>query len=429
MKKTFLKVKKLIKVFGPGIITGAADDDPSGIATYTQTGAKFGYGQLWTVLVMLPLMTAIQEACARIGAVTGHGLAAGIKTNYSKKVLYAAVLLVVIANTINIGADIGALAAAAQLLIPVNFVILTLGFTALILILEIFTSYRVYSRILIWLALSLLAYPLTVFIINQPWRTIIAATFLPHVELNFEFFFIITGVLGTTISPYMFFWQASQEVEEVKELHLTNRYGRSKIGEKFIKNLRIDNFLGMVFSEIATWSIIVVAATVLNQNGITDVTSAADAAKALEPLVQTFPHAGFLAKLIFAVGIIGLGLLGIPVLSGSAAYALSEAFNMKEGLNLKLKKAHGFYGVITIATLVGLMINFIGIDPIKALVFTAVFNCVAAVPLIFLIARIARNRKIMGEHRSGWLSNTVVWITFLVMLASAIAMFYTLARG
>jgi len=185
----------------------------------------------------------------------------------------------------------------------------------------------------------------------------------------------------------------------------------------------------MVFSEIATWSIIVVAATVLHQNGITNVASAADAAKALEPLVQTFPNAGFLSKLIFAVGIIGLGLLGIPVLSGSAAYALSEAFNMKQGLNLKLKKAHGFYGVITIATLIGLMINFIGIDPIKALVFTAVFNGVAAVPLIFLIARIARNKKIMGEYRSGWLSNTVVWITFIVMLASAVAMFYTLAKG
>jgi len=429
MKKIFIKIKKIFKVFGPGVITGAADDDPSGIATYTQTGAKFGYGQLWTVIVMLPLMTAIQEACARIGAVTGHGLATVIKANYSKKVLFAAVLLVVVANTINIGADIGALAAAAQLIIPVNFVILTLGFTALILILEIFTNYRAYSRILIWLALSLLAYPFTLFIISKPWHTIIAATFLPHVELNFEFFFIITGVLGTTISPYMFFWQTSQEVEEEKAQHLISRYGKPKIGETFIKNLRIDNFIGMIFSEFATWSIIVVAATVLHQNGVTNVTTAADAAKALEPLVQTFPHAGFLAKLIFASGIIGLGLLGIPVLSGSAAYALSEAFNMKEGLNLKLKKAHGFYGIITIATLIGLMINFIGIDPIKALVFTAVFNGVAAVPLIFLIARIARNRKIMGEYRSGWLSNTVVWITFLVMLASAVAMFYTLARG
>ena len=429
MKTTILKVKKFLKVFGPGVITGAADDDPSGIATYTQTGAKFGYGQLWTVIVMLPLMTAIQEACARIGAVTGHGLAAVIKANYNRKVLYSAVLLVVVANTINIGADIGALAAAIQLVIPVNFVILTLGFTTLILVLEIFTSYRFYSRILIWLALSLMAYPLTVFIVHQPWHTIFVATFWPHVELNFEFFFIITGVLGTTISPYMFFWQASEEVEEEKELHLTSRYGKPKIGAHFIRNLRIDNFLGMIFSEIATWSIIVVAATVLHNNGVTNVASAADAAKALEPLVQTFPYAGFLAKLIFAIGIIGLGLLGIPVLSGSAAYALTEAFNMKEGLNLKLKKAHGFYGVITIATLIGLMINFIGIDPIKALVFTAVFNGVAAVPLIFLVARIARNRKIMGEYRSGWLSNTVVWITFMVMLASAIAMFYTLARG
>ena len=197
MKKTVLKIKKFFKIFGPGVITGAADDDPSGIATYTQTGAKFGYGQLWTVIVMLPLMTAIQEACARIGAVTGHGLASVIKANYSKKVLYAAVLLVIIANTINIGADIGALAAAAQLLIPVSFVILTLGFTILILILEIFTSYKVYSRILKWLAMTLLAYPLTVFIISQPWKTIFVATFWPHVELNFEFFFIITGVLGT----------------------------------------------------------------------------------------------------------------------------------------------------------------------------------------------------------------------------------------
>jgi len=429
MKKTFIKIKKFFKVFGPGVVTGAADDDPSGIATYTQTGAKFGYGQLWTVIAMLPLMVAVQEACARIGAVTGHGLSTVIKTNYSKKVLYAAVLLVVVANTINIGADIGALAAAAQLLVPVNFTILTLGFTALILVLEIFTSYRVYSRILIWLALTLLAYPLTLFIINKPWQTIIAATFLPHVELNFEFFFIITGVLGTTISPYMFFWQASQEVEEEKELHLTSRYGKPKIGAQFIKNLRLDNLTGMIFSEFATWSIIVVAATVLNQNGIINVTSAAEAAKALEPLVQTFPYSGFLSKLIFAIGIMGLGLLSIPILSGSAAYAITEAFNMKEGLNLKLKKAHGFYGVITIATLIGLMINFIGIDPIKALVFTAVFNGVAAVPLIFLIARIARNKKIMGEYRSGWLSNTTVWITFIVMLASAVAMFYTLAKG
>jgi Mn2+/Fe2+ NRAMP family transporter len=260
---------------------------------------------------------------------------------YSKKVLYAAVFLVVIANTINISADIGAIAAAAQLIIPVNFVILTVGL-ALILILEIFTSYRVYSHIVKWLALFLLAYPITLFHCSSPWKTISAATFLPHIESNFAFFFIITGVLGTTISPYMFFWQASEEVEEEKTLHLIDYNGKPKIGKKFIRNLRLDNFIGMVFSEFATWSMIVVAATVLHHHGIINITTAADAAKALEPLVQTFSYAGFLAKLIFAIGIIGLGLLGIPVLSGSTAYALAEALNMKEGLNLKLKRAHGF---------------------------------------------------------------------------------------
>ncbi|NCN99901.1 divalent metal cation transporter [Candidatus Falkowbacteria bacterium] len=429
MSKLIKKIKKIFKTFGPGIITGAADDDPSGIATYTQTGAQFGYGQLWIVIFMLPLMTAIQEACARIGAVTGRGLTAVIKENYNQKILYGAVMLVVVANTINIGADIGAVAAAARLIIPLNFAVLAVGFTALILILEIFTSYKFYSRILKWLALALLAYPLTVFFINHPWKEIFISTIWPHIELNFEFFFIITGVLGTTISPYMFFWQASQEVEEEKEKHLIRRDGSTKIGKSFIKNLRLDNFAGMLMSEVATWSIIVVAATVLHGNGITNVATAADAAKALEPLVQTFPYSGFLSKLIFSTGIIGLGLLAIPVLAGSAAYAFTEAFNMKEGLNLKIKKAHGFYGVIIVATLVGLFINFIGINPIQALVFTAVFNGVAAVPLIFLIAKIANNKKIMGEYSSGWLSNIFVWITFFVMLAAALAMFYTLGRS
>lgn len=429
MAKLTNKIKRFFKILGPGVITGAADDDPSGIATYTQTGAQFGYGQLWAALLILPFMVAVQEACARIGAVTGRGLAAVVKANYNKLVLYSVVILVLVANTINIGADIGAMAAAMELLIPLNFAIWTFSFTALILILEIFTSYRVYSKILKWLCLSLLAYPLTVFIVSQPWKDVLLATVIPHIEFNFIFFFIITGVLGTTISPYMFFWEASEEVEEEKSKHLIRKGGKPMINDRFIKRLRLDNFIGMAFSNFATWSIIVVAATVLHNNGITDVATAADAAKALEPLVQTFPYAGFLAKLIFATGIIGLGLLGIPVLSGSAAYAVSEAFNFREGLNLKLKRAHGFYGVITIATLIGLMINFIGIDPIKALVFAAVFNGVAAVPLIFLIARIASNEKIMGRYKSGQLSKIFVWLTFAIMAASAIAMFYTLSQG
>lgn len=416
------KFQKILSVIGPGITTGAADDDPSGIATYSQTGAQFGFGQLWTALYMLPFMMAVQEACARIGMVTGKGIAAIVKQNYNRKLLYAVVMLVVVANVINIGADIGAMAAAANLILPLPFVVWTLLFTATILILEIFTTYKVYARILKWLALSLLAYPVTVFIVHMPWLTVLKATFIPHIEFNFAFFFIITGVLGTTISPYMFFWETSQEVEEVKQKRWF-RNGVPKIRESNIRMMRIDNNLGMIISEITTWSILVVAATVLHDNGITDIKTSADAAKALEPLVKSFPHAGYLSKLIFSIGIIGLGLLAVPILSGSAAYAVSEAVNWKSGLNLKLKRAHGFYGIITIATLIGLIINFIGINPVKALIYTAVLNGVAAVPLVFLIIRISSSKKIMGEFKSGWLSKIFLWITFLAMAAAAVATF------
>jgi len=430
LKKIINKIKKSLKIIGPGVITGAADDDPSGIATYSQTGAQFGYGQLWTAFLALPFLTAVQEACARIGAVTGKGLAAVIKTHYSKRMLFIAVGLVCLANTINIGADIGAMAEAAKLIFPkINFAILALFFTALILVLEIFLNYKKYSKILKWFVLSLLAYPITVFLIDQPWGEIARATFVPHFEFSFAFFFVITGVLGTTISPYMFFWEASQEVEEERVKHLIRKTGAIFGLKKIIHNLRIDNFMGMLFSEIGSWCIIVVAATVLHSHGIVTINTAADAAKALEPLVSTFPNAGLMSKIIFAVGIIGLGLLAVPVLSGSASYALSEAMNWRNSLNLKFKKAHGFYGVITIATVIGLCINFIGIDPMKALVFTAVFNGVVSIPLLFLIARIARNKEIMGEYRSGIFSSILVWSTFAIMALSAIFMFVSLAKG
>ena len=425
MAKFGRKTKKIIKILGPGLITGAADDDPSGIATYTQTGAQFGYGQLWTAVYLLPFMVAIQEACARIGAVTGKGIAAVVKENYNKKILYGLLTLILVANTINIGADLGAMGAVTQLIIPINFTVLTLFFTVLILALEIFVSYKNYARILKWLALVLISYPLTVFLVSEPWMTILRATFMPHIQLSFAFLFIITGVLGTTISPYMFFWEASEEIEEEKEKHLI-KDGLVRPTATFMRRMRWDNFLGMLSSEVATWCIIIVAATVLNAHGVTNVGTAANAAKALEPLVRSFPNAGLIAKWLFAIGVIGLGLLAIPVLSASASYALAETLNWHEGLHLKLKRAHGFYGVITIATLIGLMINFIGINPIKALVFTAVFNGVAAVPLIFIIARIAASKKIMGEYKSGWLSNVFVWATFVLMGAAAIAMFATL---
>ncbi len=425
-KKTLKKIKKTLHLFGPGFITGAADDDPSGIATYTQTGAQFGYGQLWTALFMLPFMMATQEASARIGTVTGKGIAAVVKEKYGRHILFFVVALVLVANTINIGADIGAMASSAQLLIPIPFAILMLSFTAIILFLEIYTSYRVYARILKWLALTLLAYPLTVFIVQQPWGDILRATFIPHIEWTFPFFFIITGVLGTTISPYMFFWEASQEVEEEERHHFIFAKARIARMFQFIHSMRFDSNVGMIISEFATWSIIVVAATVLHANGVTDVPTAAQAAAALEPLVHTFPYAGIFAKLIFAIGVIGLGLLAVPVLSGSAAYAVSETFNWREGLNKKLKRAHGFYGVITIATIVGLMINFVGINPIRALVYTAVFNGIAAVPLIYIITRLSSDTKIMGSYASGALSKTLLWITFAGMGAAALALIISL---
>jgi NRAMP (natural resistance-associated macrophage protein)-like metal ion transporter len=420
---------RFLTLLGPGLTTGAADDDPSGIATYSQTGAQFGYGQLWTALYMLPFMAAVQEACARIGLVTGKGIAAVVKEQYSTRVLYTVVSLVVIANTINIGADIGAMAEAAKLLIPVSSVVLTLSITAIILTLEIFTNYKTYSKILKWLALALLAYPITAFIVHQPWGTVLRATVVPHVEFNFAFLFIITGVLGTTISPYMFFWEASQEVEDQNEKNNGNGNGAKRIvSRNMIHRMRLDNNTGMIVSEITTWCILLVGATVLHQSGVKDVKTAADAAKALEPLVHSFPNAGFLSKLIFSVGIIGLGFLAVPVLSGSAAYAVSEAFNWNASLNYKPRNAVGFYGVITVATVIGLIINFVGIDPVKALVYAAVLNGVAAVPLLFLILKIAGNKKIMGQYKSGPLSNSLLWITFIAMGAAAVAMFFTIGR-
>jgi len=421
----FNTLKKVLKILGPGVITGASDDDPSGIATYSQTGAQFGYGQLWTALYLLPLLAGVQEACARIGVVTGKGIAAVVREHFSKPVLYVVVLLVLIANTINIGADIGAMAAAANLLFPLPSVVFPLLFTALILTLEIFLSYKVYARVLKWLTLSLLAYPLTVFIVAEPWPTILRATFLPHIEFNFQFLFIITGVLGTTISPYMFFWQASEETEEERAAHLIGKDGRPRINWGFIHDMRIDTLVGMLFSQVVTWAIIVVTATVLHANNVTDIRTAADAARALEPLVHTFPNAGYITKVLFATGIVGLGLLSIPVLAGSASYAVSESLQWAEGLDQKLTKAWGFYGVITVATIIGLLLNFIGIDPIKALVYSAVINGVVAVPLIFIIILIARNATIMGQYKSGWITNLLLWLTFLGMGAAAVGMFAT----
>lgn len=375
---------------------------------------------------MLPLMTAVQESCGRIGAVTGKGLAAVVRDHYGKKILFPLVLLVLFANIINIGADIGAMGAALRLLIPIPFTVAVIAFTVVILLVEIFTSYQTYSSVLKWMALALLAYPLTVVIVGQPWTTLLRSTVVPHIQLSFAFLFLITGVLGTTISPYMFIWQASQEVEEEEEQNRLRQHGRPRIGWAFVRRARTDTIIGMVASEFTAWCIIVVGATVLHAHGKTNVATAADAAKALEPLVASFPNAGFVSKLIFAVGIIGLGLLAVPVLSGSASFGVSEAFHWQSGFHNKLRRAPAFYAVIVIATVAGLLLNYVGIDPVKALIFTAVFNGVAAVPLLFFIAKISGNQEIMGKYRSGRLSRGLIWLTFAAMGLAALAMFVTL---
>ncbi|MEK7471580.1 MAG: divalent metal cation transporter [Patescibacteria group bacterium] len=429
MENSEIKQKKnhfgrFLRILGPGIVTGAADDDPSGIATYSQAGAQFGFMMPWTMLFTLPLMTAVQEACMRIGAVTGKGLAAVVREHYPKKILYPIVLLVVCANTLNIGSDIGAMVASARLIIPsIPFPVLAIVFALLIILLEVLIPYRTYIRILKWLAMALFAYFITAFLIAVPWVDALKSTLIPQIQFNKSFLYIIVGIFGTTISPYLFFWQTSNVVEDSIAKHkIPQSGGIPKLTKSYLKNLRIDNVVGMLFSNVTAWFIIIVGAVVLNHNGITNINSAADAARALEPLVHTFPNAGFLAKLIFAIGIIGIGLQSIPVLAGSSAYAVAETFSWREGLFHKFKQSRNFYFVIIVGTLVGLIFNFIGFDPIKALIFTAVFNGIAAVPLIYFITRLSSRNDVMGEHKSGYASKLGLWTAFIVMGVFAIAL-------
>ena len=424
------RFNRFLHVLGPGLVTGAADDDPSGIATYSQAGAGFGFGLLWAFPLMYPLLLAVQESCARIGAVTGKGLATVIKENYSKKLLYFSVALVVIANTINIGADLGAMAATTQLFVRLPFALLAILYSIIIMLLVVFVSYKSYAKLLKWLALTLLAYPITALLVGLDWGEVLRSTFTLTPQLNSETIYIVVGMLGTTISPYLFFWDTSEQVEEEVAKRNMSRIGEiPKATRKFLHNLRIDNFVGMTLASLTAWFIVIACASTLNKSGITEINTAADAARALEPLVHGIPNAGLVAKLIFSVGIIGLGLLAVPVLAGSSSYAISETLGWKEGLYRKFSKASGFYLIIILATLAGLGIDFIGIDPIKALVFTAVFNGIAAVPLLFIIAKVGNNSKIMGEYKNGWLSNTVVRLAFGVMAAAVIILFYSFVHG
>ena len=427
-KPSTLSRLRIFKYLGPGIITGGSDDDPSGIATCSQAGAQFGFGMLWLALFQFPMMTVIQEMCARIGLVTGSGLASVIKKRYSRKVVFPLASLLLIANTINIGTDIGAMAASIRLIIPqLPFTIATLCFTAVILISEILVPYSKYVKILKYLTISLFAYVLTAIIIGGNLHQLLISTIVPHVELNPTFAMMFVAIFGTTVSPYLFFWQASEEAEEDIVKHKIEQIGKGipKIAKKEIRLMRADTAIGMAFSQLITWAIIATTAGSLHTNGVTDIQTADQAAKALEPLVKTFPHAGEISKTIFALGVIGTGLLAIPVLAGSSGYALSDVLGWNEGLNKKFKQARGFYLIIAASTLIGLSINFMNIDPIKALVYTAVINGVVSVPLLFVIMKIANDKTVLKHNTSSIGSNIIGWLTFVVIGLSVIIMFAT----
>lgn len=422
------RLKKLSKIFGPGIITGASDDDPSGIATYSQAGAQYGTGALWFSLFLYPLVVAVQEMCGRIGLLTGNGLAGVIKKKYSKKTVFPIITLLLVANTINIGADIGAMSASVNLIFPgFPILIITLFFTVTIILSEILIPYQKYVRILKYLTLSLLAYVVTALIIGENWQEVFTASIIPHVELTPTFAMMFVALFGTTISPYLFFWQTSEEAEEDVARNKIKEIGEGKphITKHEIKMMRIDVMVGIGFSVLTMWFIIMTAAGTLHTNGISDIITADQAAKAIEPLVQTFPNSGQIAKTIFALGVIGTGMLAIPILSGSSAYALSEGFGWKEGLSKKFKEAKSFYLIIASSTVIGLWINFIGLDPIRALFYSAIINGIIAIPLLITIIKVANDKKTLHVHTNRRLSNVLGWFTVAIMGFSVAIMIFT----
>jgi NRAMP (natural resistance-associated macrophage protein)-like metal ion transporter len=416
-----------LRILGPGLITGAADDDPSGIGTYSQAGAAFGTGLLWMALYMLPLMIAVQEMCGRIGIVTGQGIASIVKAHYSRQALRLSVTLLLFANIINIGADLGAMAASTRLLLPaVPFYPLLIAFAIGMILVEVYVPYEAYARVLRILALALLAYIVTGIALHPQWGPLIAATLIPQIQLTPAYMALVVAMLGTTISPYLFFWQASEEVEEttVQQADAPKMTVKAPSNApatrtpatlmQRLKDLRLDTALGMLASQVTTWFIIMTASSTLHAHGITNIQTADQAAAALQPF------AGRFAETLFAVGIVGTGLLAIPVLAGSSAYGVAEAMGWSEGLGQKAANARGFYGVFALATLAGLFLNFLGVNPITALVYTAIINGIVAVPLLVLILLVANNRAIMGEHTNGRLSNVVGALTALFMGLAAL---------
>jgi NRAMP (natural resistance-associated macrophage protein)-like metal ion transporter len=412
-------LKRFIKVLGPGLITGASDDDPSGISTYAIAGASFGFATLWMALITLPMMAAVQYMCAKIGMVSGRGLAGALKTYYPGKLLYITVFSLVIANSINAGADIGAIAAGINLLIPIPVWSLIAPIAFAVIALQIWGSYRLIANIFKWLTLALFAYVLSAFLCKPGLADVMRGTFVPSFPWTRAFLALTVGILGTTISPYMFFWQSNQEVEEEIAAGRKTLAQRKGATDAELKYAAWDVNLGMLLSNTVMYFIILSTAATLFKAGKTDIQSAADAAQALRPL------AGRAAETLLALGLIGTGFLAVPILTGSSAYAVAEAFGWKHGFDKRPKGAKEFYWLIAVSTLLGMMINFVGINPIKALFLTAVLNGFLAPPMLFLIMKVSNNRKIMGTRVNGLMLNLAGWVTAAVMSAAAIGLIVT----
>jgi NRAMP (natural resistance-associated macrophage protein)-like metal ion transporter len=410
----------LLGRLGPGLITGASDDDPSGIATYSQTGAQFGYAMCWVMLFCFPLMAAIQEISARIGRVTGQGIAGNIRAHYSRWMLYVIVGLLLLANTINLGADLGAMAAALNLLIGGPTGLYVVGFAVGCTWLEVFSRYERYLSILKWTSFVLLTYVAVALVVHVPWGLVLYRTFVPNFSLETDYVVTVVAVLGTTITPYCFFWQSSQEAEDQRiDLSAYSLLDAPEQAPAEISRMRFDTYIGMGYSNVISLFIIVATAATLNANGITDIQTSAQAAEALRPIAGVFTFA------LFAAGIIGIGLLAVPVLAASGAYALGEALGWTTGLDRQPLDAKAFYGTIAVSTLIGIGINFVGLDPIKALFWSAVINGMVAVPLMVIIMLMAMRPDVMGRFvlpralwAMGWLCTVTMAIAVGIMLAT-----------
>lgn len=399
------------KILGPGLITGAADDDPSGIATYSQMGASQGFGLIWLSLFSFPFMVIVQEMCARIGLTTGIGLAANIRKHYSKKILYLCTTLLLFANVFNIGADLGAMAKGTQLVFPVfSFTFLIFLFAVFSLFLQIFISYKKYAKYLKYLTFILFAYVISAFSVKINWGEVLRSTIIPSFHFSKDIVILICAAIGTTISPYLFFWQSSQEVEEeILKGEKTEEMRRANNSGEDVHKMRIDVWSGMFVSNLVMFFIIAACAATLFANGITNITSASEAAIALRPFAGNFTFT------LFALGILGTGLLAIPVLAASASYAISESFGWKTGLYRKLKQATAFYGVIIIAMVLGIILNFVGLDPIKALIYAAVLNGVISPFMIFFIVHLSGDEGVMGNFKNKKITNIFGWLTFALI--------------